>query len=618
MRTLSVFAITMTVACATLGQEDPVETRRIPIGFLTRQLQDTFGTPLGLGQDAVGNALSVEREWGLISPDELVDLLKKDVSPASWANPGASLLIDDGNLVGVARRSVLGAVANWLERARVRHSRKIVLDAALVIVPFEQWGRVQPRDLLQGAAVLKTARLGAVSGQRVVAQDLTQQSYVRDFDVQISTGIAALDPVVDVLNTGVRIDLRPWLSPDGDRVIFEVRSESAGFEALEDKTIKLLRQEPAAPPAAGAAGGAAGALIHAPWEGHLQLPRTTFDQIRAQVAAKPGETVVAAAASRSDGILALFLTPTLEAEKLPPGVADPPTFLYEVDALAARIQDWPGPRVELVSPQRGGGGPLTGAQFTLDEPRPGYGLEALKDELRGALEPATSPAQESAVQSTGWKTLVVRGNAELQAGVVRRLQEAYQREVRTLSSEAAVLVFKPGARAEWAKGVTALAPGGSRATDEEMSRLLEAAAKGPAVRLVALLTVTGRPGQKVHVLSGRQQAYVQGYEPQVGTYSMVYDPIMGILMTGVGLEARPTPLASDGTTSLRLRAWTLSGDLEERRVSTDATPVQCPRVTGFVWESEVICSPGHWTLGALESRGAGPALEEFALFVRVR
>ncbi len=43
--------------------------------------------------------------------------------------------------------------------------------------------------------------------------------------------------------------------------------------------------------------------------------------------------------------------------------------LYDVRDLLVKIQDFAGPKVELVSPSRGGGGPLTGATFTLEEPR---------------------------------------------------------------------------------------------------------------------------------------------------------------------------------------------------------------------------------------------------------
>lgn len=616
MRTLFVFAVLATLACAVPPQEDPVETCRIPVRFLTDHPQDVFGTVLGLAQDAIASAVTEEREGGLVPAEELVSLLKKDVAPASWEAPGASLEIAEGTLVSVARRSVQAELSTWLERARLRHSRRMLLEAALVVVPFDRWARVQPRELLEGATLLKSARLSAVSGQRVVAQDLTQQSYIRDYDVQISTGQAGLDPVVDVLNTGVRIELRPWLSPDADQVIFEIRSEAASLEALEDKTLKALRQEAPALPAGVTPGGAVGPTLLTPWEGHLHLPHTTFDRIRGEVAARMGETVVAAAASRPDGILALLLTPTLEAGKLAPGPAPSPTTLYEVDALAAPIPDWPGPHVELVSPQRGGGGPLTGATFTLDEPREGYGLEKIKSEIQSVFEPARPKDQESPVQSFGWRTLAVRGAASVQEAVLQRLREAYQREAKMLTTEAVVLLFPAGSRGELAKQMAALGPGGSRASDEEMSRLL--AAKGLPVKMAALLSVSGRAGQRVHVTSGRQQTYVQDFEPQVSTASTAYDPIIGIFSTGIGLDARPMPRAADGTVDVQVRAWTLSGELEDKRVSTDVSPVQCPRVTGFVWEPAIVCAPGQWTLAALESRGTGPASEEFALFVRVR
>ena len=42
--------------------------------------------------------------------------------------------------------------------------------------------------------------------------------------------------------------------------------------------------------------------------------------------------------------------------------------LYDVRDLLVKIQDFAGPKVELVSPQKGGTGPLVGAVFNLEEP----------------------------------------------------------------------------------------------------------------------------------------------------------------------------------------------------------------------------------------------------------
>src|SRR6185503_11373125 len=43
--------------------------------------------------------------------------------------------------------------------------------------------------------------------------------------------------------------------------------------------------------------------------------------------------------------------------------------VLDIRDILVKLQDFAGPKVELVSPQKGGGGPLTGATFTLDEPK---------------------------------------------------------------------------------------------------------------------------------------------------------------------------------------------------------------------------------------------------------
>jgi len=56
--------------------------------------------------------------------------------------------------------------------------------------------------------------------------------------------------------------------------------------------------------------------------------------------------------------------------------------LYDVRDLLVKIQDFAGPKVELVSPQKGGGGPLTGATFTLEEPRSTITEEFITDMVK--------------------------------------------------------------------------------------------------------------------------------------------------------------------------------------------------------------------------------------------
>lgn len=56
---------------------------------------------------------------------------------------------------------------------------------------------------------------------------------------------------------------------------------------------------------------------------------------------------------------------------VPKGRTDKNVYLqiYDVRDLLVKLQDFAGPKVELVSPSKGGGGPLTGATFTLEEPK---------------------------------------------------------------------------------------------------------------------------------------------------------------------------------------------------------------------------------------------------------
>lgn len=586
-------------ACAAFGRQEAVETRRFAVGFLTSRPMDTGSWSLGLAQDAIGSSVSQgdEAGGGLVGMDGLIEILEREIAPESWKLEGMSMKADDlGVLVAVNRPAVLDGVAAWLARARARYARRLAIDAAWVVVPFERWGRVDPRGLQDVSKVLQAARLFAAPGARVHAQNLVQQAYVSDFDVQIASGASGLDPIVDVLNTGGRIDLCAWPGPAGERIVIDVRAEFAAFEGMDERTLKLLLAEaPAAPP----------------WEGLVQLPRTRFDRLRGRASAKPGETVVAASASRADGVLALLLTPSFVDDGAPAAAdpAGPFTRLYDVGAITAKVQDWAGPRPGLVSPGAGGGGPLTGATFTLDEPREGYGLESLSDEVEKIVG-------DENVEKTASGALAVRATADQQARVEKLLAEAFVREACTVQTEAAIVAFKAGARTEWAKTVTALAPGGSRSPDEAVAALLEEARKGATVRLAGWMSAGGKPGQRIHLVAGKQRAYVQDFEPQMSTTAGCYDPIIGLLLTGLGMDVHPLPRADGGAVDLRLKVWMLTaGELvEEKKVSSGGGPVQRPTLGGPIWETEVVCLPGQWTLAALDSGGE----EEVALFVRVR
>src|SRR5688572_9237561 len=332
-------AFLVLTACEALAQENRVESRALETGFLTRQTYSRWSDSLGLAQEPIGTTVRAGDEFGggLLGQEELCELLRREV-------PGVAVDYNHGRPVAKGPRAALDAVDAWLARARARYGRRLVIDAAVVLAPP---GMADVR----GGKVLKAFRISTSPGQNVAVESVRQQSYLRDHDVQIGTAATALDPIVDVLSTGTRIQLLPHIDPVGDGVLFEVRAETAALEGMEERTLKMLRQEPATPQE--------NAPVQAkPWEAMVQLPKLALDVVRCEVRGRVGETVVAASASRADGTWALLLTPSYSD---PAPAADSGTRIYDVRAITGRVRDWAAPSPWLASPQRGGGGPLTGA-----------------------------------------------------------------------------------------------------------------------------------------------------------------------------------------------------------------------------------------------------------------
>lgn len=570
-------------ACVAFGQDAP-ETRIFEAGFLTGATYERRGQPLGLAQDSIGTSVRAGEELGgqLLSVEELAELIRREL-------PGAPVKYDHGRLVGKGSRADLDAVDAWLARARARYGRRLLVDAAFVLAP--------PGSAdFKGARTLQSFRMSTLPGRPVVGQRIQQRSYLRDHDVQVSTGANELDPIIDVLSTGTRIDLTPYVAPVGDGVLFEIRAERSTLEAMEERTLKLLKDLPEVPADHARVVGKA-------WEARVELPRISLDSVRGQARGRLGETVVAASGSRADGVWALLLTASWgDAAPADPGAG---ARIYDVRGLTAKIQDFAGPRAGLVSPQQGGGGPLTGATFTLDEPRESYSEERLLDDVRAVVDAPGTPGETSDVERTRGDVFLIRSR---HGAAEKVLAEAFSRETRTLTTEVAIVGFK--ARDAWAKILAA-----ERSSVEAMAPLFEAARKGGDVRLIGSVSVTGRLDQLVYTLSGRQQAYVQDFEPQVSTYTAQGDPIIGVFMTGIGLQVRPQAADGAGGVTLDLRCWSLTGDVAlDKDVSTNLGPVQRATVEGPNWDLDVACARNHWTLAALESREG----EDWALFVRVK
>jgi type II secretory pathway component GspD/PulD (secretin)/tetratricopeptide (TPR) repeat protein len=287
--------------------------------------------------------------------------------------------------------------------------------------------------------------------------------------------------------------------------------------------------------------------------------------------------------------------------------------LHDIRDILVKLQDFAGPKVELVSPSKGGGGPLTGATFTLDEPKESsVGEEQIVDLIKENISPGTwegeqtiekTPNQQLLVNApprvhrelreflgklrsyTGTMVSVTcrfvaayddflddvgvdvinRANAGLQgtdipAGGTTSVDDPTGQIGAGFSSQETARMESWDVRAQTFHTLIKYDPLTQIGIDPLQNRLISqgglglqyewlgesalqmamrAVHKGQKATVVQAPRVTVFNTQRSHVMFLQQIAYIQDYEPQVSTLAAAYDPIMGILTSGVVLDVRP-------------------------------------------------------------------------------
>jgi hypothetical protein len=267
---------------------------------------------------------------------------------------------------------------------------------------------------------------------------------------------------------------------------------------------------------------------------------------------------------------------------------------------------------------RGGGGPLTGATFTLDEPRVRMKADEVADMIktRVARDTWENTRNAIAIQSG---TLIVRQKPEVLKEIERFLATLLTARAQMITTEAVLVGFKKGARADWEKDIPAFAPGGYFVEQEKFDKLLEEAYKGQKVRLVEMSEITSFPQQRVHAMRSLQEAQLADYEPQVSSYAGAYDPIIDIFATGFALDVRPHFVHGNDQITIDFRSQMCVGQLKDLEIGAPGVgPLQAAQARVLKWYSNVACVKGKWSLVALEMLGKGDDQEDWALFVRAR
>lgn len=83
------------------------------------------------------------------------------------------------------------------------------------------------------AEVLMSPRMTAFNTQRASLTVVEQQSYIKDYDVEVAQSAYIADPVIGTVQTGVVLDVRPIISNDRKYITMELRPTVATLNALE-------------------------------------------------------------------------------------------------------------------------------------------------------------------------------------------------------------------------------------------------------------------------------------------------------------------------------------------------------------------------------------------------
>ncbi|MEN8148951.1 MAG: hypothetical protein ABFS86_03960 [Planctomycetota bacterium] len=216
--------------------------------------------------------------------DLLVDLIRRNVAPASWEElRSVSIWYTNGILSVRHTKAVHGKVADLLAALRKRVSAQIMVTAEWVRISDGTLSKVlgdgsrfhldeaagKRLSEARTAGDVKVVAAGSVlcsNTQRVAITDVVQVSYVQDYDVEIAQKSQIPDPIVQIATEGVVADVRPTIAGRGEVVVLQVRADTGKLS----RPIESIKTE----------------------VGSIETPSLDLQKIRTTVAVPAGRTAV--------------------------------------------------------------------------------------------------------------------------------------------------------------------------------------------------------------------------------------------------------------------------------------------------------------------------------------
>jgi len=210
---------------------------------------------------------------------------KKDAAEAPRAKPEHAVVYS-ARFVQMGAELAREVFGPWSVRAVGVHAAR----AAKVLAKLQEH---------PGVNILMAPEVTCLDGQRASLSLINQKSYVKDFEIKVAREAFLGDPVVDVVNDGLVLELLPNVTDSGDSVRTTVSFELASLEGMPAVTMKLPSGQPTT----------------------IQTPVILRQKLETEFEWHNGGTVVLSGlfSNDRDHLLAVFLTARIvDADQVPP------------------------------------------------------------------------------------------------------------------------------------------------------------------------------------------------------------------------------------------------------------------------------------------------------------
>ncbi|HZN68129.1 MAG TPA: hypothetical protein VFB66_22780 [Tepidisphaeraceae bacterium] len=201
----------------------------------------------GAAQPATGQAPVSSARSAQERIDEVIRLIAETVDPDSWRDAGGtvgSVREIEGQLIVTQTQENHRQLVELLAAMRRTKGKMVRVRAQWLLLPPDGaeallgaagGGNGAKRDALPAVDPARLAKLpeGAVryraetvclNNQTVHVISGPARTVVTDVDAQVGTGVAAFDPVMDLSQTGLMLQVKPLVLPEGNVVLLDLHS----------------------------------------------------------------------------------------------------------------------------------------------------------------------------------------------------------------------------------------------------------------------------------------------------------------------------------------------------------------------------------------------------------